>query len=234
MAERKLTSAQMRMLARMREKQDEGKSLGFHQQWGWYPGPSVWPAPGIRVDTLQALIRRGVVTQDPGLGQQPVLYHVARCHDCGLPYDDPGFADLVVAHDVWAKISPTGCEGGLLCPTCMVRACVAQGIETEAVFRSGPFFAEQLVESKTYRGCVNRTNKKTIPKITDTQKKLLGMLSDQWQHSQEIGKRYKEETRMEPVRVLFSLRLMTERGYIQNQKGTKLFRLIPGELDDNR
>lgn len=63
----------------------------------------------------------------------------ATCLDCGLPYNDPGFADLVVPHDVWAKISPTKDENGLLCPTCMVRAAAKAGVETVATFRSGPF-----------------------------------------------------------------------------------------------
>lgn len=66
----------------------------------------------------------------------------ARCGDCGLPYGDDGFHDLVVPDDVWAKISPTGDENGLLCPTCMVRAAHRAGVETRAVFRSGPFFEE--------------------------------------------------------------------------------------------
>lgn len=62
------------------------------------------------------------------------------CYDCGLPYDDPGFADLVVPNDVWAAIGPTGHEGGLLCPTCLVRAAVKAGVDrVTAVFRSGPF-----------------------------------------------------------------------------------------------
>lgn len=62
----------------------------------------------------------------------------AKCMDCGLPYADPGFQDLVVPDDVWKKISPTGHEGGLLCPTCIVRACAKAGIETTARFTSGP------------------------------------------------------------------------------------------------
>ena len=64
-----------------------------------------------------------------------------ECYDCGLDYNDSGFADLVVPHDVWNNaISPTGDEGGLLCPTCMVRAAVRSGLnEVRAVFRSGPF-----------------------------------------------------------------------------------------------
>lgn len=64
----------------------------------------------------------------------------AECYDCGLAYTDPGFPDLVVPHDVWAKISPTGDEGGLLCPSCMCRRAANLGLEkVPAVFRSGPF-----------------------------------------------------------------------------------------------
>lgn len=76
-------------------------------------------------------------TPVPDGGEPPV-----RCHDCGLPYSDPGFADLVVPNEVWAKISPTGDEGGLLCPTCMVRRAEKAGFDVATVpaqFRSGPF-----------------------------------------------------------------------------------------------
>jgi hypothetical protein len=41
----------------------------------------------------------------------------AYCFDCGLDYDK--FEDLVLPDDVWKQISPTGDEGGLLCPTCI-------------------------------------------------------------------------------------------------------------------
>jgi hypothetical protein len=61
------------------------------------------------------------------------------CFDCGEPYGSPRFPDLVVPHDVWAKISPTGDGGGLLCPNCMCARAEAQNIECRAVFRSGPF-----------------------------------------------------------------------------------------------
>lgn len=65
---------------------------------------------------------------------------VAACYDCNLPYGDPGFADLIVPNDVWAKISPTGHEGGLLCPTCIVRRATKAGLQNvRAIFRSGPF-----------------------------------------------------------------------------------------------
>lgn len=76
---------------------------------------------------------------DAGVGE-PSEGSGAHCYDCGLPYSDPGFRDLVVAHDVWNNhLSPTKNEGGLLCPTCMVRAAVMAGVECEATFRSGPF-----------------------------------------------------------------------------------------------
>ena len=65
----------------------------------------------------------------------------ACCMDCGRKYGDEfGFPDLVVPHDIWAKISPTGDSGGLLCPSCMCRRAHDAGLENvRAVFRSGPF-----------------------------------------------------------------------------------------------
>lgn len=79
--------------------------------------------------------------------------HAAMCYDCGTPYGGPRFPDLVVPHEVWAKISPTGDEGGLLCPSCMCAAAEAVGVKCKATFRSGPFFeadpraVERLVEA---------------------------------------------------------------------------------------
>lgn len=63
------------------------------------------------------------------------------CYDCGRRYgDEYGFPDLVVPNDVWAKISPRGDEGGLLCPSCMCRRASALGITAvPARFTSGPF-----------------------------------------------------------------------------------------------
>ena len=64
-----------------------------------------------------------------------------ECADCHLPYGDPGFADLVLPNDEWAKVAPSG-DGvnGLLCPTCLCRAAASAGIESvRAEFRSGPF-----------------------------------------------------------------------------------------------
>jgi len=63
------------------------------------------------------------------------------CLDCGRKYGDEfGFPDLVVSPDVWKIISPTGDEGGLLCPSCMCRRAADAGLSNiPAVFRSGPF-----------------------------------------------------------------------------------------------
>lgn len=63
------------------------------------------------------------------------------CYDCGRGYGEEfGFPDLIVPNDVWSKISPTGDEGGMLCPSCMCKRAHNLGIECHAVFRSGPFF----------------------------------------------------------------------------------------------
>lgn len=63
------------------------------------------------------------------------------CIDCGRKYgDEYGFPDLVVPDDVWVKISPTGHEGGLLCPSCMCRRAHDAGLSNIAArFTSGPF-----------------------------------------------------------------------------------------------
>lgn len=62
------------------------------------------------------------------------------CWDCGRKYgDEYGFPDLVVDDDVWKQISPTGHEGGLLCPCCMCRRAALLGLHVKAIFKSGPF-----------------------------------------------------------------------------------------------
>jgi len=81
-----------------------------------------------------------LIHRDSELGPRNNDPPVAACHDCGLAYSDAGFQDLVVPNEVWAQISPTGDEGGMLCPTCLARRCAMAGIETRAVWRSGPFF----------------------------------------------------------------------------------------------
>ena len=67
--------------------------------------------------------------------------HLPRtdCYGCGRPYgDEHGFPDLVVPTDVWRRISPTGNDGGLLCPSCICERLHKAGIRCEGAFMSGP------------------------------------------------------------------------------------------------
>lgn len=62
------------------------------------------------------------------------------CVDCGLPYSDDGWCDCVVPPDVWARISPTGDAGGILCLHCMARRIVRHGgRDVPLMVTSGPF-----------------------------------------------------------------------------------------------
>ncbi len=75
-----------------------------------------------------------------------IQYHLdlknktAACYDCRRPYGhDNGFPDLLVQKSVWQKISPTGHEGGLLCPCCLIKRLVDVGLkDVPATFVSGP------------------------------------------------------------------------------------------------
>lgn len=46
-----------------------------------------------------------------------------ECYDCGLPYGEyeKWPLDFVIQDELWEKISPSGDQGGLLCPNCMCR-----------------------------------------------------------------------------------------------------------------
>ncbi|KKL52633.1 hypothetical protein LCGC14_2283520 [marine sediment metagenome] len=60
------------------------------------------------------------------------------CADCGRPYGDPGFPDLVIPNSVWRRISPTGDGGGLLCPSCICSRLEIAGVRCEGAFMSSP------------------------------------------------------------------------------------------------
>ncbi len=62
------------------------------------------------------------------------------CADCGRGYgEEHGFPDMIVPNDVWKLISPTGDEGGLICPCCIIRRCHKKGLSNVAArFTSGP------------------------------------------------------------------------------------------------
>ena len=71
---------------------------------------------------------------------------IVSCYDCGRPYgDEHGFPDLIIPFEDWKRISPTGDDGGLLCPSCICKRLHDVGIKTVGAFASGP------VESVTYR-----------------------------------------------------------------------------------
>lgn len=61
------------------------------------------------------------------------------CDDCGLPYGSAGFPDLIITKDAWHLISPTGDDGGLLCPCCICKRLEEAGMrDVEGAFMSGP------------------------------------------------------------------------------------------------
>jgi hypothetical protein len=62
------------------------------------------------------------------------------CADCGRAYgDEHGFPDLIISASVWRRISPSGDDGGLLCPSCICARLHKAGIQSvEGAFFSGP------------------------------------------------------------------------------------------------
>ena len=67
----------------------------------------------------------------------PLRQPDTKCFDCGLPYSDRGFQDLIIPDWAWHKISPYKNEGGLLCPNCINRRLVRMGIRCDGAFMSG-------------------------------------------------------------------------------------------------
>lgn len=66
----------------------------------------------------------------------------ASCEDCNRPYGSAGgFPDLVIPYWAWKQISPTGDDGGLLCPSCICERLHIQGIRCEGAFMSGPIIS---------------------------------------------------------------------------------------------
>jgi hypothetical protein len=65
---------------------------------------------------------------------------VLSCYQCRLPYGGDHWVEAVVEHDVWAKISPTGNEGGILCINCMANRLHRLGIyDVPVKLTAGPF-----------------------------------------------------------------------------------------------
>jgi hypothetical protein len=64
----------------------------------------------------------------------------AFCDLCGRQYgDEYGFPDLIITKNAWHRISPTGDDGGLLCPSCICQRLHEVGMRNvEGAFMSGP------------------------------------------------------------------------------------------------
>lgn len=65
---------------------------------------------------------------------------VVGCEDCGRRYGyEHGFPDLIITKEAWHRISPTGDDGGLLCPSCICKRLHDAGMhDVEGAFMSGP------------------------------------------------------------------------------------------------
>lgn len=65
---------------------------------------------------------------------------MSNCIDCDRPYgDEHGFPDLVIPNEAWRIISPSGDEGGLLCPSCICKRLHDAGLRgVYGSFMSGP------------------------------------------------------------------------------------------------
>lgn len=64
------------------------------------------------------------------------------CDDCGRQYGaEHGFPDLVIPYDAWKEISPSGDDGGLLCPSCICKRLHDKGIRCTGAFMSGPIIS---------------------------------------------------------------------------------------------
>jgi hypothetical protein len=63
----------------------------------------------------------------------------AACNDCKRDYgSEYGFPDLIIPLADWKRISPTGDQGGLLCPSCICARLHKAGIQCKGAFMSGP------------------------------------------------------------------------------------------------
>lgn len=68
--------------------------------------------------------------------------HRASCYDCRRQYGhEHGFPDLIISYWAWKQISPTGDDGGLLCPSCICKRLHDKGIRCEGAFMSGPIIS---------------------------------------------------------------------------------------------
>lgn len=77
------------------------------------------------------------------------------CHDCKRDYESGGFPDLIIPFWAWKEISPTGDDGGLLCPSCICKRLHDRGIKCEGAFMSGPIVSVSSPVMNTMRRVEN-------------------------------------------------------------------------------
>ena len=78
------------------------------------------------------------------------------CFDCGRRYgNEYGFPDLIIPFRIWQRISPTGDDGGLLCPSCICKRLCDAGIRCEGAFMSGPIMSVSAVTMDLLRRIEN-------------------------------------------------------------------------------
>ena len=94
----------------------------------------------MRQQDVDDFNRKRDAIEAPELG--PQSRKAGDCYDCGEPY----WMDAAVPNDVWARISPTGDEGGILCLRCIDRRCAALGIKTTARI----YFPGEAVQGESY------------------------------------------------------------------------------------
>lgn len=94
----------------------------------------------LKREPLKSLIEAQPEEEDDAHEREEEVILKTGCHDCDRPYgNEHGFPDLVIPHHHWAKISPTGDEGGLLCPSCICKRLHDAGISgVIGSFTSGP------------------------------------------------------------------------------------------------
>lgn len=81
---------------------------------------------------------------------------MSACHDCGRLYgDEHGFPDFTIPFWAWKKISPTGDDSGLLCPSCICKRLHDKGIRCEGAFESGPVISVGRHEMDLHRRIEN-------------------------------------------------------------------------------
>ncbi|MEQ1653816.1 MAG: hypothetical protein ABL897_15140, partial [Hyphomicrobium sp.] len=80
----------------------------------------------------------------------------AECDDCRREYgEEHGFPDMILPQWAWDKISPTGDDGGLLCPCCIITRLVAKGLRCEASIASASIDCVPLVIMQQIRRLEN-------------------------------------------------------------------------------